>query len=200
MNLEANIPQVLREAIKENARTDHAVLARKRIQILKRWAVRAKQLESEETDFKNKLDPHVAAILKPKRLLLRRGMMAELEYPDRAVFDEVVGGIPMTGEVEVSGIFDPAFRPASKSVHELKESADKLSRDVLSQVRSQSKAVDETVLNKTTEEVTRVLEGGLLGRLTRAMSLRVQSLTAGSVCKKVRRCASSMTSGLSTPP
>ena len=109
VNLEADIPQVLQEAIEENARADQAVLARRRTQTLKRWAVSAKQLESEETDLKNKLDPHVAAILKPKRLLLWREMMAELEYPDRAVFDEVVGGIPVTGEVEVSGIFDPAF-------------------------------------------------------------------------------------------
>ena len=147
MNLEADISQVLREAIEENARTNHVVLARKRTQTFKRWAMGSKRLESDETAFKNKLDPHVAAILKPKRLLLWREMMFELEYPERAVFDEVAGGIPMTGEVEVSGIFDPAFRPASKSVQELKESADKLSRDVLSQVRSQSKTVDETVLN-----------------------------------------------------
>ena len=162
VNLEANIPQVLREAIEENARTDHVELARKRTQTLKRWAMRSKQLESDESAFKNKLDPHVAAILKPKRLLLWREMMRELEYPDQAVFEEVVGGIPMTGEVEASGIFDPAFRPASKSVQELKESADTLSREVLSQVRSQSKAVDETVLNKTNEEVTK---GWLIGPL-----------------------------------
>ena len=45
-------------------------------------------------------------------------MMVELEYPDRAVCDEVLRGIPMTGEVEVSGIFDPTFRPASKSVQD----------------------------------------------------------------------------------
>ena len=102
MNLEANIPQVLREASEENARTDHVELARKRTQTLKRWAMRSKQLENDESAFKNKLDPHVAAILKPKRLLLWREMMCELEYPDQAVFEEVVGGIPMTGEVEAS--------------------------------------------------------------------------------------------------
>ena len=162
VNLEADVPQVLREATEENARAGHVALARKRTQTLKRWAMRSKQLESDESAFKNKLDPHVAAILKPKRLLLWREMMCELEYPGRAVFEEVVGGIPMTGEVEASGIFDPAFRPASKSVQELKESADTLSRDVLSQVRSQSKAVDETVLNKTNEEVTK---GWLIGPL-----------------------------------
>ena len=36
MNLEADIPQVLREAIEENARTNHVVLAGKRTQTLKR--------------------------------------------------------------------------------------------------------------------------------------------------------------------
>ena len=51
----------------------------------------------------------------------------------------------MIGEVEMSGIFDSAaFRPASKSVHELRESAE-LSKDILRQVRSQSRPrrVDE---------------------------------------------------------
>ena len=49
---------------------EEVTLAKLRTGTLKKWATRAKQLEEEEKEFKASLDPTVANILAPKKLLL----------------------------------------------------------------------------------------------------------------------------------
>ena len=151
----------LKEAIRVNACTDPVTLAKLRTGTLKKWATRAKQLEEEEKEFKASLDPTVANILAPKKLLLWKSILVELGYPDMAVFDEVCQGVQLTGGVEVSGLFNLANKPATKFNQELKSSAPQLSKDILRQVRPQSPDVDQVVLRKTQDEVAR---GGPLSR------------------------------------
>ena len=121
------------------------------------------------------LDPTVASILAPKKLLLWKSILAELGYSDMAVFDEVCQGVQLTGGAEVSGLFNLANKPATKSTQELRSSASQLSKDILQQVRPQSPDVDQVVLKKTQDEVakgwvrgplksTQVPEGAVINR------------------------------------
>ena len=74
---------------------------------MKKWATRARQLEEEEKVFEASLDPIVASILAPKKLLPWKSTLAELDYPDMAVFDEVCQRVQLGG-VEVSGLLNLA--------------------------------------------------------------------------------------------
>ena len=62
-------------------------LAAERTAVLKKWTNRARELEAQEKH------PAVASILAPNRLIL-----AEFNYPDMGVFDEIIAGTALTGE------------------------------------------------------------------------------------------------------
>ena len=129
--------------------------------------------------FKASLDPTVASVLAPKKLLLWKSILAELGYSDMAVFDEVCQGVQLTGGVEVSGLLNPANKPATKSTQELRSSASQLSKNIPQQVRPQSPDVDQVVLKKTQDEVAKgwvdeVAKGWVKGPLSRPRCLKEQ--------------------------
>ena len=81
-------------------------------------------------------------------------MLEAAAYPDMGVVDEVLNGTSLTGEVEVTGIFESKFTPAEITVEGLKEVAchDRLS--VFNSARSSGDdEVDKIVWEKTQAEV-----------------------------------------------
>ena len=55
------------------------------------------------------LTPHAAHILEPKRLLLFKKILVDIGYPDVGVFDELVHGTELVGEVKPFGFFEKSF-------------------------------------------------------------------------------------------
>ena len=53
-----------------------------------KWEARAKQFEPDESEFKSCMPEHLRDILKPKRLLLWKGMLSDIGHKDMGVFDE----------------------------------------------------------------------------------------------------------------
>ena len=98
-------------------------MPRNRIQWLAKWTERAKQLQQHDAEIKSTLPSHAAKILEPKRLALFKEILVDLEYPDIGAFDELVNGTDLVGEVKPFGIFEKAFRPAEKTVSQLKEAS-----------------------------------------------------------------------------
>ncbi|CAL1145278.1 unnamed protein product [Cladocopium goreaui] len=93
-------------------------------------------------------------IVREHRLALFKEILVELEYPDVGAFDELVNGTDLVGEVKPFGIFEKAFRPAEKTVSQLKE-ASKSERMVNFYKCSSSgdQEIDTMVYSKTMEEV-----------------------------------------------
>ena len=75
-----------------------------------KWTERAKQLSSQEELLKRDFPAHMQNILRPKRLLLLREILLDLEYPDMGVCDELQGGTALVGEVPPFGIFEKTFK------------------------------------------------------------------------------------------
>ena len=94
---------------------------------------------------------HIASILAPKKLLLWREIMVDLEYPDVSVFDEVVQGFSLTGNTPVTSIFPPTFKPAKRSYADLESWAPELRAQVLAKCKPQGEE-DEVVHTKTLDE------------------------------------------------
>ncbi|CAE7208514.1 unnamed protein product [Symbiodinium sp. CCMP2592] len=117
----AQLLRVLQNAIQRNASSSSEQLARDRAIFFKTWLSRAKELENEEASFKASLEPHVASILAPKRLLLFKELLSAYEYPDPEVFDEITHGIRLTGQTPNTGIFPPTFKPAMRQAANLEK-------------------------------------------------------------------------------
>ena len=114
---------------------------------------RAKALAAYEAEFKQSLAPHLQHILKPKRLLLLKEIVAAEGYPDPGVFEELSFGTELTGEVPATGVFDPVFKPALMTEDDLVEQSKISNKAIYHSVRSSGDSeVDSIVFQKTLEE------------------------------------------------
>ena len=158
------VPAVLRDAIALNFSGNDAELIKMRAAFFKRWTHRATELQVQEADVKGKMPEHLKDILAPKRILVWKEMLEEVNYPDMAVVDEMVQGTQLTGIIPPTGIFEKAFKPAESTVGMLMEgSASKRLAAFYSTRTSGDPTVDEVVYSKTMEEVN---SGWALGPLT----------------------------------
>ena len=149
------VPEVLQVAIRNNFQPASVQsLPAARAKWFSKWTARAKQLTASDVALKSALPPHAAHILEPKRLLLFKEILEEIGYPDVGVFDELVHGTELVGEVKPFGIFEKAFRPAEMTTEQLMSSSQ--SNRVLNFYRCSSSGdteIDEVVYSKTLEEV-----------------------------------------------
>ncbi|CAE7276556.1 unnamed protein product [Symbiodinium sp. CCMP2592] len=97
MNPERSLSGLLRETLFHNLTMDPLVLAKSRIQAIITIKQMAQELEEKEAKFKSTLDPMVAKVLKPKRLLLWKALLLAADYDDLDIVDLVAKGIPLTG-------------------------------------------------------------------------------------------------------
>ena len=151
---ETKLPTPLQEAVAFIAVNSMYDVARHRHATLTHWLDRAKALHESEKNLHAGLPSSLQSILAPKRLLLWKEMMQHYEYPDCAVFDEVVAGIDLAGPVESVPSFEPCFKPAKVSVGELAQSASASRVALLATVRSSGDPeTDAAVFAKTMEEL-----------------------------------------------
>ena len=73
----------------------------------------------DEESLKAGLADHIRHILAPKRLLLWKEILADLQYPDAGVFEELLIGTNLVGEVPPCGMFEKKFKPADITVKQL---------------------------------------------------------------------------------
>eukprot|EP00435_Cladocopium_sp_Y103_P073783 s444_g45.t1 len=149
------VPSILRSAIINNfSEPDVSELPRRRAEWFARWTKRAKELVPLERGLKSGLPDHAAKILEPKRLLLWKEILRDLNYPDVDVFDEMLSGTELVGEVPLCGVFEKTFKHADMTAEQLINlGAGAKRKQFYSCCSSGDKEVDEQVLAKTREEV-----------------------------------------------
>lgn len=149
------VPQILQDAIQNNFCPESLQkLPSERAKWFAKWTARAKQLTQVDVALKSTLPHHAAGILEPKRLTLFKEILEDVGYPALGVYDELVNGTELVGEVKPFGIFEKAFRPAEITTEQLKTSG-RASR-LLNFYKCSSSGdveVDEVVYSKTLEEV-----------------------------------------------
>ena len=79
----------------------------------------AEELDTQEKEHKQRLDPEVGRVLAPKRLLLLRKIADSLDWPDTHLFDEIDEGFKLIGIQDPSNIFGLEPRPPQSSEGEL---------------------------------------------------------------------------------
>ena len=129
--LRTPLPEPLRKAVDLNKKLGPEGLASFREEWFRKWEARSTQLEKEETKLKAKMPDHLRSILAPKRLVLWREIMEDLGYKDAAVFDEVVEGTNLLGQVPLTGLYPQTFKPAKASPSEVLRGAEEAIGSVL---------------------------------------------------------------------
>ena len=119
----SGVPPVLERVIRENASSTEADVARWRTEQLRRWTLRAQELQNEEATLKDSLAPHLRKILSPKRLCLMREMIQETGYGDVGLFDDLCKGFEVTGEIPRSNVYRVSPAYATLSPAELRAKA-----------------------------------------------------------------------------
>ena len=149
--LRTPLPEPLRKAVDLNKKLGPEGLASFREDWFRKWEARATQLEEEEAKLKASMPEHLRSILAPKRLVLWREIMEDLGYKDVAVFNEVVEGTNLLGQVPLTGLYPQTFKPAKASPSEVLNGAEASRKRTLDSVRSQG-SVDDEVKKKSMEE------------------------------------------------
>ena len=150
----SSLPDVLQNAICKMpfSAGERAKVASSRATVFANWLKKAKDLEMDESNLKSAMPAEVRKILEPKRLLLWKSIMKEYGYPDQSVFEEVLHGSDLVGEVPPTGIFTEKFKPAESSVDALMSRAPAARAAMIRSSRSQGEEIDKVVLEKTLEE------------------------------------------------
>ena len=90
---------------------------------LRKYTQRAAQLVSDEQQLKKSLDADVRGVLEGKRLLLFKEMAQDANVGDVNLFQELIEGFRLTGEMPQSHSFPAQFKPAQISLQQLKDSS-----------------------------------------------------------------------------
>ena len=164
INFENMLPEALCNALRVSMSTSPKELLASRLEELKRWTELARMLECREKELHQRMPRHAQGIMAPKRILLWQALLQKFGYPDMEVVSEVVDGVTLLGTVGSVAAFAQTFKPAQRSVQELRESA-RVSREALvwSSRSSGDSFLDAEVYRKTLDNWT---QGGCQAPLT----------------------------------
>ena len=98
-------------------------VTQKRRAVLEHYRAIERSLRDQEKALKEGMDPAVRQVMGSKKLLLFKQMLADAGVPDENLFEDMVNGFRLTGNLEPSGLFPPKYKPAVVSVEELRRSS-----------------------------------------------------------------------------
>ncbi len=87
----------IKQVLMENFGEEQCELSKKRLDFIRKWSNRAKELQEEEAKYHDSLPKHLQVILKGKRLLLLKEISQDIEYPDRDLVRHISDGFSISG-------------------------------------------------------------------------------------------------------
>ena len=118
-----HLPDCLKMSLFEMLSTNKLELSKRRLKMLHQWRSWASELEGQERGLRASMQPHVAHILRGKRLLLLEKLAEHIGWPDKRLHREIRQGFRLVGAAEASGIFKQQVRIAELSEQELMNQA-----------------------------------------------------------------------------
>lgn len=149
-----SLDDVLKEVIRNNAVSDPLHIGRERINAVRKWTARAKDLEDIEKEVKERLPEHCFEVLKHKRLSLFQDMLNDISFEDSEIASEVCVGFKLAGPISPSPVFKKKRTSATLTVEELRQSAHITRQGILlSTAGSGDKELDDALQAATDKEL-----------------------------------------------
>ena len=133
-----------------------AYVAKYRTDKIKHYLERAKALQGEEIKLHASMDPDIRPVMKSKRLLLFKEMMAEAGLCDEGLFEEMKDGFRLVGDLAPSGQFQQQFKPAALGIEQLRQTAKWSQKAVVASCRKvlQDSEIAQAVWPETLEQAS----------------------------------------------
>ena len=93
--LDVHVDENMQEVVRLNLVAPPFELAKKRVEYLKKWTARAKEIAHEEEELKKAMPDHVRQVLGQKRLVLFGEMLRDLHYPDEKLVEDISAGFSL---------------------------------------------------------------------------------------------------------
>ena len=107
---------------------------KKRVGVLKWMTSRAGQLAEEERKIHESLSDEAKKVVEGKRFLLLGELLRMIDYQDKSLVEDLVSGMRITGDADLTGVFPVDFRPAMLDQSDLWRVAKFAQQEVVSKV------------------------------------------------------------------
>ena len=172
--LDVHVDGAMKGIIQKNLVEPPFALAKQRVEYLRRWTCRAKELNLEEERLRQGMPEHVRAVLGRKRLVLFGEMLSDLGYPDDKLVDDIASGFKLSGYMQKSNVFRPKSKRPVMSLQTLQKLGKSFNaRNAESLNRRQETELEEATWKETQAELERgwifldqdsSMEGKFVGR------------------------------------
>ena len=144
----------IHEAIKANFVQAPYHLAKLRIEFVKKWTDRARDLQAEENRLHAAMPPYLAKVLSGKRLLLMAEMMRAAKCPDESLIQDIQSGFRISGWMPRSGNTQPQVKRPAMSVDTLLVLSRSLNRSTYDRLKNRQDAdLEEAAWAETQKEI-----------------------------------------------
>lgn len=89
------------------------------------WTIKAIELKEKEKDLHDNMPEHIGTVLKGKKLEVFRAMLEQCNYGDKCIYDDIVKGFDLMGQLPDSGVFQKRSTYPTLSKIKSAKSADK---------------------------------------------------------------------------
>ena len=117
------LPDAIKVALFDNLTMDPLELAKSRMRAVLTIKEMAKDLEHQESEIQQALEPSVREVLSSKRIALWETLLKASNFPDMGIVQVVKDGAQLTGEPKPSPLFPLDWKPAVASEEELLQSS-----------------------------------------------------------------------------
>ena len=118
------------DAVRWNFESPAFELAKLRVEFVRKWSGRAKELEESERELHATFPPHLKQVLSGKRLLLFRELVEASRCPDTGLVDDICNGFKLSGWLPDSGNFSRRLKSPEYDLDCLKKISSGLSAAV----------------------------------------------------------------------
>ena len=153
-SLAIHLSEDIENMLRENFEGEPHVIMKERAMFLNKWTNRCKELRNQEAELHERLAPHLRKVLKGKRLLVFKEILADLHYPDTSLIDDICGGFSLSGWLPKSHVFPPSLKRPTQSMEAVQKQAKGVNLNICKQVSSvQDSSLSEDVWKLTLEEI-----------------------------------------------
>ena len=156
-DLLAQVSEMIQETILSNFHRPPHVLAKERVDFVRKYAQLAQDLKAEELKLRYKMPAHVKELMKGKRLALWGRMLSDLNYPDTELISDIAKGFPLSGWMPTSGVFPHGVKQPVLTLNALMEGLESFNAKVWSQMEMRQ---EKTLEAETWAETVKELEKG----------------------------------------
>ena len=151
------VGEMVQETILSNFHRPPHLLAKERVEFVKKYTNLASTLKAEELKLRYQMPDHIRTIMKGKRLALWGRMLDDLQYPDKNLIHDIVHGFPLSGWMPISGVFPHCVKQPSLTMDALLEGLEFFNAKVWKQMGLRQ---DATLEAETWAETLSELERG----------------------------------------